>query len=246
MADEEKKVSPETTPKEEEQPKKEESAPKKFLGKYEKPEEMESAYKELETKLGQQSEEVRQAREFAAVVQPLLDEIRTDPELFKQLDEKLRKKDQPAQSAPQATNQTPDQGEMRNVAQDLILARFEEKHGIDRMSPDERKASRQAIGDMVYELTGQPFTTVDLRRLGNTLENAYILANKDTLMEKSKLEALAQARGVEEGSLSSMPSSPGKSEETLTSEESTVAEKMGLTREQYLEGKKLLANRKGK
>lgn len=240
---EEKQVSPEVTPKVEEEPKKEESAPKKkLLGKYESPEELETAYRDLESKLGQQSEEVRQSREFATVVQPLLDEIRSDPELFKQLDEKLRQKSQPTTPTSQALP-TSDQGEMRNVALDLILARFEEKHSIDRMSPEERKTMRQSIGDTVFDLTGQPLNSVDLRRLSSVLDNAYILANKDKLIERSKLEALAQARDVEGAAFSSMPSSQGKSEETLTSEEATVAEKMGLTREQYLEGKKGLAKK---
>src|SRR5258708_5605643 len=64
-------------------------------GKIKNEVELAKAYKELEKKLGQQSEEVRQTREFSEIINPLLDEIRNDPEIFNKLDEKLRKKGQP-------------------------------------------------------------------------------------------------------------------------------------------------------
>lgn len=208
-------------------------------GKFKSEAELAKAYKDLESKLGEQGEELRQSREFATVVQPILETIRDDQELFSTLDKKLREKGQPSET-PDAKwkEKVADQDELRTTASDLILARFEEKHGIDRLPSSERKKLRQDIGDTVYELTGKPLTSVDLRRLGAVLDNAYILANKDKLMEKSKLEALVSARGVEEAGIPSIPSSPGKAEETLTPEESRVAERMGLTREQYLEGKK--------
>jgi len=213
-------------------------------GKFKSEDELAKAYKELETMSGKQSEEVRQSREFEAVVRPLLVEIRADPELFKQLDERLRKgKPTEPLKEPEAKGdeKVTDQDEMRTVASDLVLARFEERHGIDKLSPDKRSEMRQKIGDVIYDLTGKPFTGVDLRRLGGVLENAYILANKDTLIEKSKLEALASAQEVTDAGIPSVPSSPGVTEETLTSEEADVAGKLGLTREEYLAGKKSLA-----
>lgn len=208
-------------------------------GKFKTEAELAKAYKDLESKLGEQGEEIRQSREFATVVQPLLETIRDDPELFSSLEKKLQQKGQTSDAQTAKGNEkVANQDELRTTASDLILARFEEKHGIDRLPASERKELRQKIGDTIYDLTGKPLTSVDLRRLGAVLDNAYILANKDKLMEKSKLEALVSARGVEEAGIPSIPSSPGKAEETLTPEETRVAEKMGLTREQYLDGKK--------
>lgn len=209
--------------------------------KFKSEKELAEAYKALETKLGQTSDEVRKTREFAEIVNPLLEEIRNDPEIFNKLDEKLRKRGQPNQQPADA--KTVDQTEMRTVASDLVLARFEEKHGIDKLSADEKKNLRQSIGDVIYDLTGTTFDKVDLRRLGGILENAYVLANKDKLIEKSKLEALVSAQGLEDGSISSIPSSQGKGETTLTPEEAKIADRLGLTREQYLEGKTKLAKK---
>jgi hypothetical protein len=227
----------EDTPTKEPEPKQEE----KILGKYKTQDELVEAYEKAEKKLGEQGDELRQGREFAQVVQPLLDEIRSDPELFKQLDEKLRSKGQPTDSAKDETKgdeKTTTQDESRQAVSDLILAKFEEKHGIDKLSADERRTLRNKIGDVIHELTGKTFNGVDLRRLDGVLENAYILANKDSLIDKSKLEALSPAREVDEAGIPSVPSSPGKAETVLTSEEADIAGKIGLTREQYLEGKK--------
>jgi hypothetical protein len=123
------------------------------------------------------------------------------------------------------------------VASDLILAKFEEQHGIDKLEPDERRQLRQKIGDAIYELSGVSLNSVDLRRLGKTLENAYVIVKY-----KSKSTA-SDSETEDRASISSVPGSPGKSETVLTPEEASVAEKMGLTREQYLEGKKGLTKR---
>jgi hypothetical protein len=208
-------------------------------GKFTTEAELAKAYKEIERKFGEQSDEVRKTREFAEVINPLLEEIRADPEIFNKLDERLRKKGQPDTSQPtSADNKGKAADDVRSVASDLVLARFEEKHGIDKLTPDEQKSMRQKIGDVILELTGNTLSNVDLRRLGPVLDNAYVLANKDKIIEKSKLEALASAQGVEEASISSIQSSSEKGEATLTPEEARTADRLGLSRQQYLEGKK--------
>lgn len=198
--------------------------------KYKTPEELAKAHKELETKLGSQSEEIRKTKEFAEIVNPILEEIRNDPELFDALDKKLRSKDQPDNSQPKdSANDKVD--DVRSVASDLILQRFEEKYGITKLPLEEQAALRGNIGDAITRLTGKSFNQVDLRQLSNVLEDAYIIANKDKLINK---EALVEATG----SIPSIPTSSGTTEETLTSQEARVAEKLGLTRDQYISGKK--------
>lgn len=206
-------------------------------GKYKTEEELAAAYKELETKYGTQSEEVRQAKEFAEVVQPLLDEIRNDPELFALIDKKLKGKTdvKPDDKKEDKSNV---QADVRDAAFDIMVARFEEKHGIDKLSDKEANDIRKKIGVIAADMTGQSLDKIDLRRVNTVLENAFLIANKDKLIEKSKLEALMTAQGISEAEIPSVPSSSGKTEETLSPEETRIAGKMGLTREQYLEGKK--------
>jgi len=207
-------------------------------GKYKNEEELAKAYKDLEGKLTEQGKEVGQAREFASAIEPLINVVRDDPEVFSLVDRKLREKTTPKP----ATTTAPDrsQKEVRDAAVDLIIAGFEGKKGIDQMAEADRRKMRNDIGAAVSDMTGQAITQIDLRRLGGVLENAYFLANKDKITDKAKLEALLAAQGANEASISGVRSSSTSegSTEEMTPEEANVATKMGLTREQYLEGKK--------
>lgn len=205
-------------------------------GKYKSTEEVAKALKEAETKMGEMSSEVGKAREFAQTVQPLLETLRNDPELFKQVDEALRKRNVPhvdADKRPDVVNK-----EVRDVTSDLIIQRFEERYGIDKMDAEKRRELRNKIGTQVTDLTGQPLDSVDLRRLPQVLESAYILANKDKLVDKAKLEAQIEAKQNADGTIGSLSSQPGKSQASLTAEEERVAKKMGLTSEEYIASKK--------
>lgn len=242
MKDEEKKdTTPPITPTEDKSETKEsvdQEWAKVVDGKFTSPTEVAKAYKELETKYGEQSTEVRQAREVMTTVTPVLEAIQNDPELFKMLEAKLNAKPSPKDTPADKKDAPADnsQSDVRQVASDLVLAKFEDKHGIDKLEPEERRQLRQQIGDALFELTGTNLKGVDLRKLGNALENAYIISKY-----KSKSADSANTEDEDRASMSSVPSKGGKGETILTNEESTVAEKMGLTREQYLEGKKTLA-----
>lgn len=239
---EEKIASPEGSHEEKKQEIKEEPAKKEWAeltgGKFKTEDELAKAYKELEHKVGEQGEDIRKSREFAEIINPLLEEIRNDPEIFNKLDERLRKKTQP-----NAEPDTKAKGEekiedVRTVASDILLARFEEKNGINKLSSDERKDIRKLIGDAIFENTGQYLDQVNLKRLSTVLDNAYILAKaKMGDKDKEKLEALISASGTQEGAISGIPSSLGKAEQNLTPEEAKAAERLGLSREQYLKGK---------
>lgn len=238
MAEEEKKAPPEEkqaeTPESKPEPAQEEWTTI-VEGKYKDPAEMAKAYKDLESKLGTQGSELAQAREFASVVEPLLDVVRNDPELFNTIDQKLRSKGTSVSDAPRDSKS---QEEIRTAAGDLIISSFEKKYGLDQMNDGDRAEARRKIGEKISQLTGQGINQVDLRRLGPVLEDAYFLANKDKITDKAKLEALLAAEGNNEAVIPSVPQSGGSTEANLTPEEARVAAKMGLTREQYLEGKK--------
>jgi hypothetical protein len=205
-------------------------------GKFKSPDELVKAYQALESKYGDLSGEVGQSRQFAAVVQPLLEEIKNDPTLFKLLDEKLKAKANPSITP---SNEPAQDTDVKTVASDLVIARFEEKHGIDKLQPEERKQLRQEIGDAIFELTGKKLDGVDLRRLEKSLEGAYKIAT----FGKSTPQA-EDSDDDNRGSISSLPDSSGKAKNTLSSEEAHVAERLGLTREQYLSGRPSLAKLK--
>lgn len=203
-------------------------------GKYKSAEDLAKAYKEAESTIGKQSDEVKQVREFMSVAQPVFDVIKDDPTLFKAIDEKLRKTETPKDA--DAKDKTTNQEEVVTATRDVLRMRFEEQHGFSKLSADEQKKLRSAIGNEIFELTGKDINGIDLRRLSPVLEKAYILA-KNGITDKSTKEAIESAEKTD-ASISSIPSSGGKAEGVLTPEEAKVAEKLGITREQYLSNKK--------
>lgn len=218
------KVPASETPKNEPAPEKQNSF---YGGKYKSQDEFEAAYKSLESKLGEQGEKIKQADEFATYVQPIIDLARTDTEVFEILDKKLRA--EPSKTKPEKA----DQLELRNATSDLLLARFESEHGIDKLPKEEKERVQREIGAKVLELTGQQLSNVDLRRLNTVVENAYQLVKPKSSSETE----------TDDGSIPSISSSPGKSEKTLSAEEAKVAQGLGLTNEEYLQGKKGLTKR---
>lgn len=203
-------------------------------GKYKSAEDLAKAYKEAESTIGKQSDEVKQVREFMSVAQPVFDVIKDDPTLFKAIDEKLRNNKTPKDA--DAKDKITNQEEVVTATRDVLRMRFEEQHGFSKLSADEQKKLRSAIGNEIFELTGKDINGIDLRRLSPVLEKAYILA-KNGITDKSTQEAIAQA-DKPDASISSIPSSGGKAEGVLTPEEAKVAERLGITREQYLSNKK--------
>jgi hypothetical protein len=238
MADKpEEKEAPSEAPKTEETADKEKALDQSINnltdGKFKSVEDLAKAYKEAESKIGEQGDEIRQVREFMSVAQPVFDVIRDDQELFKTIDTKLR---QPSKETKESTDTATDQEDVRSSTRNMIVDSFEAKHNITKLPADEQRKFRNAIGEEIRELMGTGYDRIDLRRLNSVLEKAYILA-KDRIKDKSTLEALEELEQTEEGSISSIPSKGSKEGPTLTPDEASVAEKLGLTRDQYLSGK---------
>lgn len=196
--------------------------------------ELAKAYKELETKFGQQSNDIREGREFAETVAPVLKIIKDDPEAFKLIDEKLRAANTPETGKNKTAKQEKKDDELRQVASDILIKDFEAKHGFNDLSSDEAKTLRQKMGSLVLDMTGQSISDVDLRRLGTALDHAYVLATQSDKRTDQDGETDTES-GAKIGSI---PSSKGKNDMKLSPDEVKVASKLGLTAEQYLSGKK--------
>jgi hypothetical protein len=204
-------------------------------GKFDSLEELAKAYKESQTKIGEQGEEVRSVREFMSVAEPVFEVLKKDEKLREAVEKKLVNQEDDSPKA-DAKDKAIDQDEVRDSTREMLRLQFETKHNFSKLPASEQSKLRAEIGKVINELTGTDFNRIDLRRLGPTLENAYTLA-KSRITDKSTQEAIAEAE-KDDGALSSMPSSGGKDVKTLSQEEATVAEKLGLTRDEYISGKK--------
>lgn len=204
-------------------------------GKFDNPEDLAKSYKELESKLGEQGEEIKSYREFMTVADPVFKVLKEDDKLRDAVEKKLLNQEDTPE--PEKDKKVAiDQDEIKSTTRDMLRLQFENKHNFSKLPADEQKKLRGEIGKIISELTGTDFERIDLRRLGPVLENAYTLA-KSRITDKSTQDALIEAE-KDDGALSALPSSGGKTEKTLSKEEATVAEKLGLSREEYLSGKK--------
>ncbi len=199
--------------------------------KYQSEADLAKAYKELESKYGQQSEDIRKGREFAETVAPVLDIIKNDPDAFKLIDEKLRNVNTPEKGKDKSVKQEKKQQEVREAAQDILIDNLESKYGFKDLSKEEQESLRNKIGFYVTKMTKKNILDVDLRDLRSVYEDAYTLTMSDKRTDQDE-------ETIPNGAFSSIPSSKGKGETKLTQEERTVASKLGLTTEQYLAGKK--------
>lgn len=212
--------------------------PKNLEGKT--TEEIFKMYSEAERKIGEMSAEVRQARETQAKYQPILDTIWENPDLFTAVESALQKNATSPSGETKTQVQPPVQDETRTATEGLIISRFEDRYGINKMADAERVELKQKIGQEILDLTGQSLSQLPLNRLETVLEKAYVLANKDKLREAGKLEGLAEANENNAGAFGAIPSSSSDRTEsvTLSAKEREVANKLGIGPEKYLEGKK--------
>jgi hypothetical protein len=227
--------------------------PEKFKGK--SPQEIAKMYVELEGKIGDQSKEIGEAREYQRKMDAVLQAIWSDPNLYNQVDLQIKKisgvdvpdtKPPEVPKAPEKPDEKKDQVpqpdlDTRKAMESQIINDFFRRYGIDQMEPEKRRESQVKIGTALAEMLDpggkksyqQIMTEVSLQKLPRFLENAYIIANKDSLTT----QAVGKA---DEGAIGSIPSSGSGVAETLTlsPEEREIAKKQGITEEKYLTRKK--------
>ena len=209
-------------------------------------------HSELEKKLGESSQEVGKLRDFKEKMDVVLNVLGQDPTLYNQVDNAVRKY-QGLATEPVETNQQPTlpvRDDTRRAVESQIIDEFERKYGINALPADKKKEQHQKIGASLAELLDpggnktvqQIIGDVPLDRLNRYLDHAYLLANRDQLVETAKLEALTKNREAEYGAIGGIPASGGTlSDITLTPAEREVARKQGIPEEKYLERKKQIA-----
>jgi len=230
--------------------------PDKLQGK--SVEELTKAYQNLEKKLGEQSAEVKEARQIKKDSEILLSSIYSDPTRYKQVVDWMKdylggKTETPkggeeakTGSTPEATPQADD---TRRALQNQMLVDFYRKHGLDKLPDDERKSEQGKLATAFADILDpggtkpvqQLLNSVPLDRLPKFLEGAYVLANVDKLAGQGKgLLTAEENRQASIGSLSAASGTGGEST-TLTPEERAVASRMGISAEDYIKAKKDLA-----
>ena len=216
-------------------------------------EEIADMYTNLEKKLGENSKEVEMARKTKDEADKYLSErnllaqaVTRNPELYKMLDDELRtiqggataESKQGGGGEAQVTD--PQVAELRRAEENRAIADFEYQFGINKLEKSEKQDVMKKVSSQLADLVDPGGTksmadvlgSIGLEKLPKYLENAYWLANKDSLMDKGKLPDQDTA------SIGSMASSSGKSDEaSLTDRERNIANRLGVKPDQYLKQK---------
>jgi hypothetical protein len=207
-------------------------------------------YGELERKLGEQSGEVKQARDIQEKMNIVLKAISQDPELYNRVEKAVQTTisgEQPLSPDVKRGDmeagkaQEPQGNDQRRYLENQAIADFHRKFGVDRLPSEERQKLMQEVStawanmiDPKGRKTKQELlSSVELDVLPQQLENAYWLAKKATLIDKGNLP------NQDFASIGSVPGSSGKAEEgvTLTPQEQKIAEKLGIDPDKYAKQK---------
>lgn len=211
--------------------------------------------------LGRLKAENEKLTKFSEQITPVLETIYSDEETLKDLTKKhnIRLGITPADSDPKAPT-TPVSGgvssetkELRQVEMQRITREFEDRAGFTKMTPEQQKDARAAIGIKLKEWLDpnnnktpqQVFDEVSLSKYGKYLEDSWSLIDGPSRIEQVKKQAQLEYENNLQGMIGGIPSTPIVPDNiTLSAEERRVARNMGQTDEQYLESKKkLIASR---
>lgn len=211
---------------------------KVYNGKYNSVEELEKAHQELETKLGQQGDEVKTLRQFQAEVYPIVDIVYSDDKIMSD----IRKAADTKYNAPtlDTKTETPENGkaveakpdprvsEQESFLRQQAIDAFKAKNGLNALpTEDYAKVEEQLTKVMSrWILPGQP---VSIDRVGNLLEDAYSIVRNEKLVEDKVFESLANQQTNQRATMSPLSGSPSDdSGADLSEDERRIASKLGV------------------
>ena len=244
MADPDPKPTPEVTPKE---------TPKETSKETPAPQDATKIAEEL----GMAKKENETLREYQERVNPVIETIWSDPELFKQVEEKHKNRLNPQKETPKeilkekVVNST--DTDTRNAVIRDIVDTFSDKYGITKLDSANKAEMNTKVGTMLKDLLdpkgnkkdlSQVMEDVSLTKLPFYLEQSYYLANKDSMLSSAKEQGRKEVQDASLGVIASFSSSSIEPDSMmLSAKEKLIAENMGISSDKYLARKKEIAKR---
>ena len=204
----------------------------------------ESKIKELESKLGEMGKTIGEQEEFIRQANTVVNTVAFNPELkekFKQVynsingvpseqqEEKPGEKKETTDVSEQVKRVSEKVDETSMSQRERVIADFENKYSMTKMSPEEQKDFRGKIGGYFSDF-GLDIRSVPLTKLPVLLDRAYVGTHAEKLREEGRLEGFTKARGDAYGMMPSMSSSSISEPETgrLSSKQADWAKKLGV------------------
>lgn len=213
-------------------------------------EELVKMYGEAQKKLGEMSSQVAQNDDLIKQMNVILAAIGENPEREEMVKTWIQKQVEKAGGKTTVEDKKPEDAtitDLRRSQETEIIKSFEKKYGIDQLAEDKKKEMNGKIANTLwsvadplgkYEKWEDLVKAIPLTKLESLLERSYKEINWANLEEK-----MASSGDLTMGKIPSL-GLPSEPEVKLTQEEETVAKKLGITPEKYLERKKQkLANK---
>jgi hypothetical protein len=224
---------------------------------------------DVNKKLGELSQQVKDAADYKKKVEPILTAIYRDPKVFAAVNESyqvIMGVKQPNDPTPDPDNPKPDdkkpdseavklENDNRNALITQAVQVWEGKHGIDKLGKDEKQTINNKV---LTELKGilDPGNTgktgaellagVPVANVGTYLDKAYYLATREERENSIRENAVKEHQNSDLGLIGAIPGgSITEDSVKLSEKEKAIARKQGIPEEKYLANKKEILKRKG-
>ena len=217
---------------------------KTLAGGFKSVEELETGFKDLETKLGTQGDELGQLREFQNQAYPIMDAVYGDEALMKGVRQKVEAKygvGNSNQAVPQKESETNENGKTTETTEvkpddrvsehelflrQIAINNFKTRYGLDKLPEGEYKPVEDALVKTM-ERWVQPGTKVPIEKVEPLLEDAWKIVKGDKLVEEKVLETVTRDRVNQQGTVGSMAAgSPESGGVELSEADRKFAEKL--------------------
>lgn len=246
--------------------------PEQYKGK--SAEELAKMHMEAEKKLGEQSNEVAEARkkvdeamklqtdavQARQTLQELTELIYADPDRIKTIEDWYAKKGQsagqqqqggksPSEGSSPSSQTSPQVEDTRRALQDQIFDEFYAKTGINKLPTKEKQEALQKISSEFADL----FDTTGKMSISQIVANRPLASLRKDLDKAYRLSGIsessqgADAQGMnDQATIGSLAGKTIREDELkLSAQEEQMAKNLGITPEKYLERKKQIAKEKG-
>lgn len=219
--------------------------PKSLEGK--SVDEIAEMYVNAEKKLGEQSTEVKEAREKKKQIDVLLLALHKNPDLYQKVDKAVRKlQGMDEESTSDGGEKDPshpktENDDVRSERQTSIIGEFEKNYGLNKIPKEQRDKLNAEIGNELCELfdpTGtktvrEVLLSIPVNKLSKYLDKAYKLARPKVFTDDEMFgeDDFSSIGGFSAGG------SKSKSNHGLTPEELKTAEKLGVSPDKYAKQK---------
>ena len=216
---------------------------KLYAGKYETVEALEEGYKNTSGQASTMAEKVKEYEKALEEYDPIIRAVWSDPELVKQVQDKLSGKKTETKTQPNNSGSdlvdSASNAQLRVVMKQMetmTLENFFEKKKIDKLPEEEQEQVKKGIGQYLKDIVDP--SHIDIQKLPKQLDAAYTLY-KASLGESDRKDDDGEDYANELGKTGQSPSSSSQSTRTtpLTAEEKKVAQRMGLSEKDYAEYK---------